>query len=434
VSELPEDPYPVMLRLDYSAAGYTASEDVVVMAGDVIGFAASFESGEAGFVHSAGRPGYRDTWHVAPGAGRNGRSAYRCAPPDSVAYANLTDARLDSPYFSLDGTGRLFLWHTIDAEVDVATRAWDGGLVELSLDGGPFTPITPVGGYPYRIIRNSQSPIADREVFSGTTSGFEQVEFDLAGLAGAGRLRFHFGSDGSITQRGWVVDEVTVVSPAEPYAVTFLTPGVDAEGQVLVDFEVQEFFPELPYAGRGFRVHRRAESPTFPLKMAGAAGVPDGYELLTPAPLPPDASYIDADVRPAEIFAYLLEDLREEGEESRFYGPRTVYVPGGPASARIVRAVPSVFEPAQSPTTRIEFVVPPGSGRNVAAAVPVKLSVYDLSGRQVATLVHEDRLPGKNVAEWNGFGSRGFAAPSGVYFLRLEAGEETAGRRLVLLR
>ncbi len=434
VADLPDDPYPVAWRLHYQAAGYEATEDIVLVAGDVIGFAADFELGDAAFTHSAGRPGYRDDWHLAGGSGRDGGQAFRCAPPDSSAYANLTDARLDTPLFALDGSCRLFFWHTIEAEVDVGTRAWDGGLVELSLDGGPFRPIAPVGGYPYRIIRNAQSPIADSEVFAGVVTTFERVEFDLAGKAGAGRLRFHFGSDGSITERGWVIDDVAVVSPAEPYAVTFLSPTVSAEGSVVVDFEVEEFFPERPYDGRGFHVYRRAESPDFPLRAAAESGIPAGFELLTPAPLPPDGIYVDASVQPAEIFAYILEDLRRDGEEPRQYGPRYVYVPGGPAAARIVRAVPSVFEPAQSPTTRIEFVVPPGASRSAAAAVPVTLIVYDLCGRLVATLVDAPRLPGKNVAEWDGVGSRGFAAPSGVYFLRLESGGTSAGGRIVLLR
>jgi len=431
VADLPADPYALTWRLRYTAVGYEETEDVVLAAGDVVGFAANFEDDAEGFTHSVGRAGYRDDWFVAEDAGRGGGSAFRCAMADSNRYGNLTDARLDTPVFALDGTCRLFFWHTIDAEVDAGTRAWDGGLVELSLDGGPFAPIAPVGGYPYRIIRNGQSAIADREAFSGKITAFERVEFDLTGMTGAGRLRFRFGSDGSVTAGGWVVDDVTVVSPAEPYAVTFLTPGTDAEGRVVVAFEVEEFFAGRPYDGRGFNVYRRAESASFPLRGV-AAGVPAGYTLLTGVPLPPDSSYTDAGCSPAELFAYLLEDLRKEGQEPRLYGPRQVYVPGGPADPHIVRAVPSVFQPAVDPATLIQFVVPPAGG--AVAPVDVELRVYDLAGRLVAELVDGPRPPGKNVASWNGYGVRGVPVPSGVYFLRLDAEGGTSGLRVVVLR
>jgi hypothetical protein len=405
---------------------------VVLAAGDVVGLAANFEDDAEGFTHSVGRAGYSDDWFVAEGAGRGGGNAFRCAMPDSNRYANLTDARLDTPVFVLDGACRLFFWHTIDAEVDVGTRAWDGGSVELSLDGGAFAPITPVGDYPYRIIRNAANPIADRGAFSGEIAAFERVEFDLTGLAGAGQIRFRFGSDASVTRGGWVVDDVTVVSPAEPYAVTFLTPAAAATGQVVVAYEVEEFFPGQPYDGRGFNVYRRAESARFPLKAATAGGVPAGYTLLTASPLPPDSSYTDMDGSPAEVFAYILEDLREAGQEPRLYGPRHVYVPGGPESPRIVRAAPSVFEPAVEPTTRIEYVVPPAG--EAVAPVDVELRVYDLAGRLVAELVDGPRPPGKNVASWNGYGVRGVPAPAGVYFLRLAAVGKSSGLRIVVLR
>jgi hypothetical protein len=124
--------------------------------------------------------------------------------------------------------------------------------------------------------------------------------------------------------------------------------------------------------------------------------------------------------------------LRKEGQEPRLYGPRQVYVPGGPADPHIVRAVPSVFEPAQSSTTRIEFVVPPAG--EAMGPVDVELRVYDLAGRLVAELVDGQLPPGKNVASWNGYGVRGVPVPSGVYFLRLDAEGGTSGLRVVVLR
>ena len=430
---LADDPHPFELFLHSTAAsGYAATERVVLTAGDVIGYANSFDESALDFTHSAGRSGYRDDWRLAPGAGLEGSQGWYCAPPGSATYARLTDARLDSPVFALDGQAKLVFWHMMDAEVDVGDRAWDGGLVELSVAGGPFQAIVPTGGYPYVIVRNSVSPIAEQEVFSGQTAGFEHVECDLAGIQGAAQVRFHFGADGTIEQGGWIVDEVAVVSPAQPYAVRFPTPAVDEAGGVTVRFSVQEFFPEDPYQGQGFHVYRRSESPDFPLRSAAAGGtIPEGYERLTQTPLAPGASFVDPQVDPAEIYGYLLEDLREPGEASRLYGPRRVYVAGNVPAPQVVRTHPNPFP--GSGAVAIEFVVPSGAGAGGAEDLQVKLSVYDVAGRLTRVLVDRPLRPGKNVVHWDGWSDRGFLVPSGVYQIRLEARGKSDTRPLVVV-
>ena len=339
--------------------------------------------------------------------------------------------------FALDGLARLVYWQTIDAEVDAGNRAWDGGFVSLSMDGGPFTPVVPDSGYPYVIIRNSESPIAEEEVFSGAVTAFERVELDLTGYRGAGRLRFHFGSDGSETRGGWAIDDVTVVSPEQPYAVRFFVPSVLPTG-VEINFTVEEFFPEDPYAGQGFHVWRRGLSPDFPLR--ATAGGPEGYVRLSSTPLMPGEPYIDTGVAPAEIYGYLLEDLREPGEDSRFYGPRRVFVDGGAPAPRVVRSLPNPFRPAQDGVTTIHFLVPGFSGFKEgvppgnADQVAVKVAVYDVSGRMLRMLVDRPLFPGKNVVQWDGWSDRGFFVPSGVYYVRLEARGKSDARSLVLVR
>ncbi len=64
----------------------------------------------------------------------------------------------------------------------------------------------------------------------------------------------------------------------------------------------------------------------------------------------------------------------------------------------------------------------------------IVLSIHDLLGRRVRTLV--DGRPGLGVhyAMWDRRGEQGASLPAGVYFCRLAAGGETRTRRLVLLR
>ncbi len=63
-----------------------------------------------------------------------------------------------------------------------------------------------------------------------------------------------------------------------------------------------------------------------------------------------------------------------------------------------------------------------------------KLAVYDVSGRLVRTL-HDGAVPaGVSAFSWDGRNSRGVQVRTGIYFLTFEGTEETATRKLVLLR
>ena len=78
-------------------------------------------------------------------------------------------------------------------------------------------------------------------------------------------------------------------------------------------------------------------------------------------------------------------------------------------------------------STEISFSLP--------AERSVRLAVYDVGGRLVQQLVEGDRLgAGRHERRWGGLDQSGrFAAP-GVYYYRLEAGEHSATRSLLLLR
>lgn len=64
----------------------------------------------------------------------------------------------------------------------------------------------------------------------------------------------------------------------------------------------------------------------------------------------------------------------------------------------------------------------------------VRLAVYDVGGRLVATLLDGAVTAGRHAAEWNGRDSRGREAGSGVYFARLESPAGVEMRKLVLAR
>ena len=78
-------------------------------------------------------------------------------------------------------------------------------------------------------------------------------------------------------------------------------------------------------------------------------------------------------------------------------------------------------------------------GTEIAYSVPLSagttsLSIYDVSGRLVTTLVDGVATLGDAVTYWDGTDTDGRRVASGVYFARLVAGDRTATRRVVLLR
>jgi hypothetical protein len=79
-----------------------------------------------------------------------------------------------------------------------------------------------------------------------------------------------------------------------------------------------------------------------------------------------------------------------------------------------------------NPKTTIEYVVPALRGGGTGSG-QVSVSVYDLLGREVATLVDEVKTPGAYRVQFDGGG-----LPSGMYICRLRQGAHEVSRMMVL--
>ena len=88
-----------------------------------------------------------------------------------------------------------------------------------------------------------------------------------------------------------------------------------------------------------------------------------------------------------------------------------------PKEYRLQQNYPNPFNPA----TKIVYDLPANSY--------VRLKVYDILGREVSTLVDEEKIAGHYEATFNGS-----ALASGVYFYRLRAGEYVNAKKLLLLK
>jgi hypothetical protein len=110
----------------------------------------------------------------------------------------------------------------------------------------------------------------------------------------------------------------------------------------------------------------------------------------------------------AEVLAYYY---------SFFFRGVAVETPGVVQSFTLSQNYPNPF----NPSTTIKFELPKSSD--------VRLSVFDMLGREVQTLVNEQKQPGRYEAVFDG---KNLA--SGVYLYRLQAGTFVQTRKLLLIR
>jgi hypothetical protein len=105
-----------------------------------------------------------------------------------------------------------------------------------------------------------------------------------------------------------------------------------------------------------------------------------------------------------------------------------------PLSFKLEQNFPNPF----NPSTHFRFTVPEAHQLNESSRRPsaetgklhlVSLKVYDVLGREVATLVNENRSAGNYAVDWN---ASGFA--SGVYFYRLTAGGFSSTKKMILMK
>ena len=74
-----------------------------------------------------------------------------------------------------------------------------------------------------------------------------------------------------------------------------------------------------------------------------------------------------------------------------------------------------------NPTTKIKYEIPEMSF--------VTIKVYDVLGKEIATLVNEEKLSGNYETEFNGN-----VLASGIYYYRIIAGEFSQTRKMVLIK
>jgi len=88
---------------------------------------------------------------------------------------------------------------------------------------------------------------------------------------------------------------------------------------------------------------------------------------------------------------------------------------------------PNPFNPATTIKYTIHNIPGKYSGQTT-------LKIFDILGREIRTLIDEKQPPGNYTVKWDGTDSRGRRAASGVYFYRLKQGDDSASKKMILLK
>lgn len=95
---------------------------------------------------------------------------------------------------------------------------------------------------------------------------------------------------------------------------------------------------------------------------------------------------------------------------------------GLPTAFRLLNNYPNPF----NPSTNIVYRLP--------ASTTVKLSIFNLMGQKIRTLVNESQPAGEYRVEWNGADDNGRAVASGVYLYRLETPGFVKTQKMLLVK
>ena len=328
--------------------------------------------------------------------------AVRLSPGWSLSFFHRYYLRLSPPDTDLSAVdGALIEWQDIESSQDVLDNRW--------------YPIEPVGGYPYRLTNYAYfNPLKGANCWAGQMDLWKPETFDRSGtyLSLSNRMvrfRFRCATTPIIWYdrpgAGWYVDDITLYPGPGKTAVTLTDVRASriAEG-----IELRWSAPDV-LAGESFVVDRLLPGgPSSWQRVARVQGEVDRS----------DYTYMDEAAPRVAAVHYRVTLLRDGIEiASQILQVETV-----PAQFRLAQNTPNPF----NPQTRINFELPQSG---IAT-----LTIYDVRGRRVRSLVAEELHAGPHARTWDGTDDDGRRVASGVYLYHLSTRLHAATNRMLLLQ
>jgi hypothetical protein len=132
-------------------------------------------------------------------------------------------------------------------------------------------------------------------------------------------------------------------------------------------------------------------------------------------------SFTDKNVKSGSKYWYRVQEISSlpDATDEIYYGNLEVATLSPPEHFALKQNYPNPF----NPDTKMAYDLPE-HGR-------VVLGVYDILGKQVRMLVNDEKQPGSYEVVWDGMDDAGRTLPSGLYFYKLSAGEQTQIRKMM---
>ena len=142
--------------------------------------------------------------------------------------------------------------------------------------------------------------------------------------------------------------------------------------------------------------------------------------------LPPTQSSITVEgLNVGEEYAFYVQAFDDQDQTSLAFD-RAYGIPGSsapaPESFYLSQNYPNPF----NPFTRILYTVP--------AAAHVEISIYNVLGQKIATVVDEVKSAGTYSVRWYGLDDSGGSVASGIYLYQMKAGGVTQSKKMLLIK
>ncbi len=140
-----------------------------------------------------------------------------------------------------------------------------------------------------------------------------------------------------------------------------------------------------------------------------------------------EATYADNDL-PEGDYTYYVTNVYFNQFESTSSNTVSINVTANedPIIPATVTALSGNFPNPFNPNTNISY--------SIKTPAPVLITIYNLKGEKVRTLVNETKGNGMYKAAWNGKDDNGISVSSGVYLYRMQAGNYTSTKRMMLMK
>lgn len=468
----------ITFYLTYLGDLITPQNEQLVLSVGTTGMNEDFEADNGSFVANPTYNGWE--WGVSNVSGAHSGSKIWATRLNSQYPANVTYL-LTTPSVFIGTNFMLEFWHSYNTE-----SGYDGGNVKVSSDNGSnWTVISPEGGY-----SSDNLSILGGPGYDGNSSGWQLARFNLSAYANHNiQFRFTFMSDGLYEGDGWFIDDVRTTG--------FIEFAGKASGTVSSSDAEIPFDEVMVHNALNWGTHPNAEgvyalylpigmhqinasaagyySPapqTISLSLANQAVTQDFYlGYLAPAQnlsygvsngtitlswsIPVEAEYL---ITGYDVFRKMNAGAFEQvahvyeanfSESLGFLGTNYYYhvvctyaqgnsLPTSDLYYHYTTANEDPLDPVMvtkllnnypnpfNPDTTFKFSLKEQS--------PTRLSVYNLKGQLVNTLVNEVLGSGYHQVKWNGCDANNRAVSSGIYLYRLESKNYRETKRAILMK